>query len=114
MSAGVYDFTLEQGTDFELPVRVPMDLTGYSARMQVRAKAGDPVVALSLTTENGGITIENSVDPLVTPSVITVRVTPAQTSPLTLKRGVYDLELAGPKVIRLLKGKVTIDPEVTV
>lgn len=114
MAAGTYDFVLEQGTTHVRTVRVPLDLTGYTARMQVKPKHGQPAV-ISLTTETEGLTIVPSADPLVTPSEVRWHIPPEQSSPLTIKRGVYDLELVASdgRVIRLLEGKVTISPEVT-
>lgn len=113
MAAGVYDFTLEQGTTFRRTIKVGMDLTGYTARMSIAPKAGQPA-AITLTT-GSGITITASATPETTPSEILLTITDAQSSGLTLKRGVYDLELESTDgdVIRLLEGKVTISPEVT-
>lgn len=89
---------------------VPVDLTGYTARLQIRETAGaaDPPWA-NLTTENGGITItaaEGKIDLYI--SAVDTAVMPA-------KKGVYDLEMVAPggDVTRLLAGTATISPEVT-
>lgn len=55
--------TIYQGATFRkrltwtAPGGTPVDLTGCTARMQVRAEVGSPTVLLSLTTVNGGITL---------------------------------------------------------
>jgi hypothetical protein len=68
-------------------------------------------VVLELTTENGGITIDDAA------GKVSLEISAAQTSALTMTSGVYDLEIvsddATPVVTRLLAGKVTVSPEVT-
>lgn len=58
-------FTIYQGATFRkrltwkgpLPAQTPIDLTGCTARMQVRPEVESPTVLLELTTANGGITL---------------------------------------------------------
>lgn len=55
-----YKFTCKQGKTFRrrLTIKrngVVLNLTGYSARMQVRPKASSKTVYVDLTVENGGI-----------------------------------------------------------
>lgn len=88
----------------------PVDMASYTARMQVRESdtaVGDPL--LSLTTVNGGITIDN------TAKTITLLVSATDTAALTFTTGVYDLEMisAGGVVTQLLKGSVSVQEEVT-
>lgn len=58
-----WDFELKQGASFgkRITYRVkggaPYDLTGCSARMQIRASYGAGDVAIELSTENGGIVL---------------------------------------------------------
>lgn len=87
----------------------PVDLTGYTARMQFRKSAKDAAILLSLTTENGGITVNNST------KTITLLVTKTQTELITYLAAVYDLELinAAGEVTILLSGKITIVLNVT-
>lgn len=112
MAAGVYNIIIEKGTTYELPITVPLVLTGYTARMQIKAAIGQTSL-IDLTTANGGI----SIDVGLTDSVITLLV-PAATSASwndNFVKGVYDLEIVSPsgRVTRLIKGTVAVDPEVT-
>ena len=57
-------FTIYQGATFRRRLRwsvkgtgVPIDLTGCTARMQVRVEKESPTALLTLTTENGGISL---------------------------------------------------------
>lgn len=89
---------------------VPVDLTGCTARMQVRSEVGSPDVLLELTTANGHIEIE----PL--DGEITLLLSAAETAAITSwQRGVYDLEVvhSDGSVRRLLEGSVKVKPEVT-
>lgn len=85
----------------------PQSLVGYTARMQIKDKVGGAVM-LSLTTENGGIFIDD------TNKTITITITDVQSAALT-KGGVYDLEMvSGAAVVtRVMEGRVTLRPEVT-
>lgn len=87
----------------------PIDLTGCTARLQVRAEVGSPTVLLTLTTENGGITlggVSGTVDLLSAPS---------ETATMQWDGGVWDLEIVHPggDVTRLAEGTMSVSPEVT-
>lgn len=88
---------------------VPFDLTGYIARMQVRATIASASALIDLTTANGGIVLGG------TAGTIRVIITAAATAALTISEGVYDLELipADLSVRRLLQGTVTVSKEAT-
>lgn len=92
----------------QLIYKPPVDLTGATVRMQVRAGLGGAVL-LELTTENGGLAITG-------PGTITRTLTATQTAGLTWTAGVYDLEVeyADGTVQRYLQGAVTVSREVTV
>ncbi len=115
MAAAKYDLTIEQGADFSKsfvlknPDGSVKDLTGHTARMQVRQYVFEDTVLLEATTANGGITLN------VVTGTLTVKFSSALTSALTMKSGVYDIELINStgEVNRLLKGSVSFDPEVT-
>ncbi len=116
MVAGTHDITIEQGATFLLNLiwrdsaNALVNLTGYTARMQVRQKhtSADPP-ALNLTTENGGIALGGAA------GTVAVRAEAAATAALDFKRGVYDLELVDGSgtVTRLIEGNVVVTPEVT-
>lgn len=115
MSAVQQNITIEQGATFQLeliwknPDTTPINLTGYTARMQVRKKHTDSTKILDLTTQNGKIVLT----PLQ--GKINVTVPAADTEDITIKSGVYDLELESSTgiVTRLIEGCVTVTPEVT-
>lgn len=115
MSAAILDFEVEQGATFEHQLTWldrdgnPVPLDGYTARMQVREKITSEEVLVELTTENGMITLGGQ------DGTIDIEIPDEVTETFTWKKGVYDLELESPagKVTRLVKGKVTVDPEVT-
>lgn len=87
----------------------PIDLTGYTARMQIRAKIDDPVILTELTTENNGIILNNT-----TKSII-LQITAIATAAATWKSAVYNLELisSGGQVTTLCVGNLTLTKEVT-
>lgn len=115
MVAGSHDITIEQGATFKLniiwrdPAEAPINLTGYTARMQVRQRYASDDPLLNLTTENGGITLGGVA------GTIAVVASAAATADISVRAGVYDLEVvsAGGEVTRLIQGCVTITPEVT-
>lgn len=116
MVAAVHDITIEQGATFLMSLLwkdnagAPINLTGYTARMQVRRKYNSDAALLSFTTENGAITLGGAAGTIAVSGLATL--TDDLPAPST---GVYDLELVGPTgvVKRLVQGSVYISPEVT-
>ena len=114
MISGIYNFTVDQGATFNRHIAVTnpdnsvFDLTGYSARMQIRRDIASTVVMLELTTDNGFLTVNGS------SGTIDVYMTPAETSLLD-RDGVYDLEIYDTDgvVYRLIRGVVRVNLEVT-
>jgi hypothetical protein len=113
MAAGLYDITIEQGVTFQLNLTwkdsndAPVDLTGYSARMQVRETYDSEDTLVSLTSP-GDITLGGAL------GTILITIQPAVTSILPFLEGVYDIEMVAASVTyRLLQGKATISREVT-
>ncbi len=87
----------------------PQSLAGYTARMQIKDRAGGTVL-LSLTSAvDGGITLDD------TAKVIEITITAEQSEAITWASGVYDLELvsSGGVVTALLEGSVVVGAEVT-
>jgi hypothetical protein len=118
MPAAKHDVEIEQGSVFTLDLiykdgdGVPIDLTGYRARMQMRQKFASPdPPLLDLTTENGAITLGGAT------GEIHVEAISELTAAIKVKRGVYDLELIPPSgedyAFRLIAGEVIVSPEVT-
>lgn len=84
-----------------------VDLTGYTARMQVREEYTSSTAVLSLTS-GSGITLGG------TAGTIVIAASAATTGALEAGDYVYDLELVNSDLVtRLVQGKFTVDPEVT-
>ena len=122
MLAGVYNFTVEQGTSFtrlieieypdpdDLTVFVPFDLTGYSASMQIRRTIDSATPQITLTDSNGRIEIQSA----SVANAIRLTLSPEETA-LVETDGVYDIEIEDTSgvVSRILKGTVTLSRQVT-
>jgi hypothetical protein len=113
--AGKLNMVIEQGTTFN-PVftyrdenQSLIDLSGYTARMQIRLKRTSPSFIEELTTGNGKITLGGAA------GTITLLLTDTETAAYTFTSAVYDLELidGSSAVTRLLQGTVTLSTEVT-
>ena len=114
MTAGIYNFTIDQGSNWDLNVVYkdangnPINLTGYTAAMQLRQNYNSDTAVLTLSTSNGGITITGAQGKLV------LSATAIQTGALDAGFYVYDLEItSGGVVTRLIQGQVTVAGEVT-
>lgn len=117
MSAAKLDLVIEAGATFRQtllyqdPNGVPVPLTDYSARMQLRRRADEAEILHSMTSPSDGITI----GPLA--GELHLRIGADVTDGFLFKTAYYDLELASEsdpsEVIRLIEGKVTVTPNVT-
>lgn len=123
---GVTDLTCFQGAQFVQRLEwkddqdppQPIDLTGYTARMQVRRLRNSDEILLELTTADGRITLG---DPTPTDGVIILEIDATDTAALPAtpsdRKWRYDLELipgGDPEAVRrLLMGKFIVDLEVT-
>lgn len=117
MPAERHDLTIEQGATWEESVQwlvpgteTPVDLTNYTARMQIRPNASSDVVYASLTSSPAaGITITAAT------GIVTMRMSATTTAALSWRDAVYDLELESSTgvVTRLIEGRVTLSREVT-
>lgn len=107
--------TIYQGATFKRRLRwmdatrQPIDLTGCTARMQVREEIESPTVLLGLTTENARIALGSAA------GTIDLTIAATDTAALTWAAGVWDLEIVHPggAVTRLAQGSVVVSPEVT-
>lgn len=114
MIPGKYNMVCPQGSTFNQQLTytiedVPVDLTGYTARMQVREKHTSTRKIFDLTTENGGLTTGGSA------GTIDIYISDSDTSAATSKDYVYDIEIESSSgiVTRLLEGRFMLTPEVT-
>jgi len=114
MPAGNYNIVCDQGSTLTRVLTwknsngTAVDLTNYTARMQVRTNYASNTALLSLTTENGGITLGGVA------GTITLLATATATAALAADTYVYDLEMiTGANVTRLVEGTFQVTPEVT-
>jgi hypothetical protein len=86
----------------------PVDLSGVTARMQLREKIDSTDFIHELTTENGGITIDQGL------KTITLNITATDTAAFTFTTAVYSLELvSGSEVTPFINGNISLVKEVT-
>lgn len=100
------DFTAYASGGY-LQYLTPVDMTGYTARLVIKNKAGG-VEILVLNTENGRITINNSTH------TIALYISATDTAALAKGKGTYELEMVSPSgvVTPIMYGAVTIKQEV--
>jgi hypothetical protein len=114
--AGQKNFEVDQNATFSFIVEykdsngLPIDLTGATAKMQVRDQKGGTKLAFSLTSPSGGIVI----DP--TNGKLTIKMTPTQTSKLFYPKSSYDIMVTDSNAnkIKLLEGYMTLSRSVTI
>jgi hypothetical protein len=87
----------------------PIDMTGYTAKMQIRKKITDTAYILELTTDTPSIYIDN------TNKTINLTILPEVTAAFDFSSAVYSLELisAGGEVYQLINGNISLIKEVT-
>jgi len=112
-NAHPYPIKIDQGGTWTLSLTYKINnalvnLTGFTASMMVRKNYTDDNAILTLTTSNGGIALGGSAGTIVLTASATL------TAAMPPGNGVYDIELyTGGEVRKLLRGDVTIVPEVT-
>jgi len=105
-----------QGSDFNVEIiyqegepPVTVDLSGYSAKLQVRRTFDTPVI-LQLSTDDGTIVMNSTAPNIVLkfPNDVTSRMT-------VYSDLIYDLEMTSPTGLksRVMQGKFSISREVT-
>lgn len=114
MGAVNYTISIEQGSDYELPIQwlqgdVPVDLTGALIRSQIRQVVDSPDVLDDLNTENGRIVIGPD------PGMFIMLFPASITETWDFSCAVYDVEvtLTSGNVTRIVMGSVTNSFEVT-
>ena len=113
INPGTYNITAYQGADWDRTFTITqsgtaLNLTGYSAAMQVR-EAADSTAYLVYLTNGSGITLGG------TAGTVAVAISAAQSSAIPAGSYAYDLELiagAG-SVTRLLQGAFNVSGNVT-
>lgn len=111
------NFEVDQNATFAFQVQyteedqvTPIDLTGATAKMQVRDTQGGSKLAFTLTSPSGGIVINGST------GHVYITMTPTQTNKLFYPKSAYDIMVitsAGNK-IKLLEGFLTLSRSVTI
>lgn len=91
-----------------LEYNMPVSLSGYTGRMQIRPSVSSTTVILELTTENSMLVIDDAT------KTISINIPATTTQTFTFKSAVYSLELVtGTTVIPFIYGNLTLDTEVT-
>lgn len=125
MAAGKWNFTIEQGTtvDFSIQYKdsnlIPVNLTGYSGRMQIRSNYADnnPITYITLSSSRAadgtGLNFTNAVT-----GSIGIFIAACSSSTFNFSSARYDLEIYSgsvscPITIRLLEGQINISKETT-
>jgi hypothetical protein len=133
MGAGKYSFIIEQGTttNFEIQYKDssnnPVDLTGYSGRMQIASDYASNAsrtvyLTLSSSLNTDGTDLNFSGSNGSTPPAsgsIGIYIAACTSSLLTFTTAKYDLEIysgsgACPLTVRLLEGQISLSNQVTV
>ena len=116
MASATHDIIVEQGSVFELFFEYRdcedalIDLTSYTAQMQIR-EAKDSAAYLVEVTQVDGITLGGAL------GTVLIKIAASITEALDFNKGVYDVELseAGDSTLtrRVLEGKVKFSKQVT-
>ena len=114
--ANKYDFNVTQGANFKPSIiwkdanGNPVDLTGYTAKMQVRKEPADTSYLIELSTANSRISIP-------TPANGTIEFNISSADTLGLASGTYKYDLmmtdSGGVVTKLVYGAFTVDAGIT-
>lgn len=115
--ASNYNTTIDQGADWYINFTyytdstqtTPVNLTGYTAALQLRSEPSDTTAVLSLSSPSSGIVITGAT------GLISVHATAAQTGAISEGYYYYDLEITSSTsiVTRLIQGQVLVSPQVT-
>ena len=125
MAAGKWNFTIEQGTtvDFSIQYKdknlVPINLTGYSGKMQIRSNYADNnpttyiTLSSSLAADGTGLNFTGAAT-----GSIGIFIAACSSSAFTFSNARYDLEIYSgsvgcPITTRILEGQVNLSKETT-
>jgi hypothetical protein len=114
--AGQKNFEVDQNTTFRFIIEykdssgAAVNLTGASAKMQVRDTKGGSKLAFTLTSPSGGIVIDAALGKL------TLTMTPTQTNKLFYPKSSYDVMLTDSNGVKtkLVEGFLTLSRSVTI
>lgn len=111
------NFEVDQNATFTFEVQytlddeiTPIDITGASAKMQVRDTQGGSKLAFTLTSPSGGIGIDGPT------GTLSIKMTPTQTNKLFYPKSAYDIMMidSNGNKIKLLEGFMTLSRSVTI
>ena len=110
MAAGFHHFIIEQGATFQQTLTLKdssdavINLTGYTAEMDLRKNQDDSNEVITLTTENSRITMGGAA------GTILLTISATDSAALSVGDGVYDLEItdSNGKVDRIMEGTYSI------
>lgn len=109
-----YNVEIDQGADwfynvtYENPAGTPVNITNYTAALQLRSLPTDTSYVLSLSTGNGITLVGAS-------GLVEIHATAVQTRDIDEGNYYYDLEITSPTgiVTRLVQGQARVSAEVT-
>ena len=128
MAAGIYNFTIEQGSTFQRTFKYkdsngdPISLSNHDISMDIRESVDSPTTILDISEEQGiksdGSTTSNTSFTVSSSAhQFTLVIDADTTASMSFNTAVYDIEIADnstPKVVtRLLQGKIKLSKEVT-
>ena len=111
MAAGIYSFTIEQGSTWDQYLNIvssdskPVDLSQYTASMQIRStntKSGTLYATVSCSIEPTSGSADDQGDPVS--GSVRLLLTAADTEALTYTNGYYDVEIASGSIAGPLVG----------
>jgi hypothetical protein len=113
--ASTYNIQIDQGATYTLALSykdsagTAINLTGYTAAMQLRKTVSSATASLTLSSPSSGIVITGAT------GLINITITATQTTALLPDLYVYDLEITSSAgvVTRLIEGSAIVSAEVT-
>lgn len=96
---------------YQTSAKIPIDLSSYQARMDIRARYASSTPELQLTTENDMLVLNT------TTGQVDIILNALDTEAISIDTGVFDLEIYNPSdteiVDTILEGTVTIRDAIT-